>query len=72
MNLTLFKTKKGKCDACHEAGELEKIIIKGYEFFFCSDCICGATGDDPETKRINEEFVKNYEHRIKIIKPCKN
>ena len=69
MNLTLFKTKKGKCDSCHRRPEnLEKIILKNYEFWFCEDCINGATGEDLETIRLRDNFVKTYELRKNILK----
>jgi hypothetical protein len=64
MQQTLLKTKKGKCDACREPTQedevLEKIIINGSEFFFCSDCIIGQ---QDATAEENEEFIKRYEKR---------
>jgi len=65
MQQSLLKTKKGKCDACKESTceeeVLEKIIIKGLEFFFCSDCLIGQADSTPEE---NEEFIRRYEKRI--------
>jgi hypothetical protein len=64
MNLNLFKTKKGKCDACREETQdqeiLEKIKINGFEVFFCSDCIIGQRDSSQEE---NEEFIKIWTKR---------
>lgn len=59
MQKELFNKKKGKCDACKESTceeeVLEKIIINGSEFFFCSDCIIGQ---QDATAEENEEFIR--------------
>ena len=60
MNLTLFKTKKGKCECCKEQDNLEKINIKGNEVFLCSDCIIGQRD---ATQEDNEEFIKIWKKR---------
>ena len=59
MQKELFNKKKGKCDACRELTQdeevLEKVIIKGLEFFFCSDCLIGQADSTAEE---NEEFIR--------------
>jgi hypothetical protein len=59
MQKELFNKKKDKCDACKESTceeeVLEKIIINGSEFFFCSDCIIGQQSATAEE---NEEFIR--------------
>jgi hypothetical protein len=58
MNLNLFN--EGKCQACGLKEKLHETEILGRKFMFCSLCNDGASGDDEETKKINEDFLKQW------------